>query len=302
MSLLRASCVLLSWFALCTSRTLHAQAHSPMPEAPGVQYAPQDWQVMKDMDGSNPCMRRDRFVIPASGVNLKWGPAALAICVGRLRSRVIAQAWATGFDEHGVQLSAAARAKKLAEMELWLRRLPGKFRIDGTYTNSGGSSPASGTANCFGVGDGPGVSCVVAATWKAPKQSLGKNPGFDKALDSAFQPVVLLFGIDPDTLEIRVTLYDFRAVPLRGFLVNGAVILEDRSPPQRLLVAAQLFVGEGISSATYSWLGTRVAVTSGGGLDMKFLLGAAELDLQLHREPQVDTARPTGEHKPGRID
>lgn len=282
MRLVRVACVALAWGALCTSSTLHAQARPPALEAPGIQYAHQEWAVSRDMADSNPCIRYDRYMV--AGVKPSWGTAGIAICVGRLRARAVALAWAKGLDEHGVQLDAAARAKKLAELEIWLRRLAGKFRIDGTATNPGGSNPAHGSAECFGIGGGPGVSCVVAATWKAPRQSLGNNPDRNMALYGALQPLVMLLGIDPDAMEIRATLFELRAVPMRGVLVDGAVILEHRSPPERLRVSAQLFVGTGMSQATYEWRASRVAIKPRGDLDMKFLMSGIELDLQLHRQ------------------
>ncbi len=87
-------------------------------------------------------------------------------------------------------------------MELWLRRLAGKFRIDGTYENSGGTSKVGGIAECVSIGTGAGVHCVISAKWIAPEES-HKNPGSDDVLYKAMKRLVIVYGIDPDALAIR---------------------------------------------------------------------------------------------------
>jgi hypothetical protein len=74
------------------------------------------------------------------------------ICIDRARSDAVALAWAQEQDEHGLRLDAEARVAKLAEMELGLSHLVGKFRIEGQSWNAWRSRQSGGTADCFGIG------------------------------------------------------------------------------------------------------------------------------------------------------
>jgi hypothetical protein len=181
-------------------------------------------------------------------------------------------------------------------MELWLRRLVGTFRIEGEYTNTGGSNPVRGTANCFGVGNGPGVSCVISAKWQAPKETL-KDKSFDNAMYSAVQPLVLLFGMDPGASQVRVTLVDFRAIRMQGFLVDDAVIFDWEGSSDIATLYPSLF---GNSLVTYNWVISRVAWRPGGDGVVQLVArdanpmarGPVEFDLQLRRERSADAGSP----------
>lgn len=219
---------------------------------------------------------------------VEWDRGAwLAFCVQQARSRIVSLAWMQGLDAHGETLEAGAPARKLAEMEIWLRRLTGKFRIEGKYWNSGGSSSVSGTADCFGIGSGPGASCVISTEWEAPNES-SRDPRLDMALHNAMRGLVLLFGIDPGGSQVRATLVDFRAIRTSGFLDDGVVMLGSNPKLENM------FIGK--SLVTYTWVSTLVATKPGGDLTMKFLVRAADFrttpypilfDLQLHRELPV---------------
>lgn len=290
---MRGWCVLLVCCAMEVSSTLYAQARPPVPEPPiGVTIRPQDQLSRKEMWDANPCFRRRTN--SGKDMEVYWRTAWILLCVERERSLAVTQAWAKGLDEHGNQLDADRRAKKLAEMETWLRRLVGKYRIDGKYWNSGGTSTVQGSAECFGVGGGPGVSCVLSPTWKAPKET-HKDKRLDKALEIAMQPLVLLFGMDPGASQIRVTMVDFRAVGKSGPLIGGAVMFEGRPNFEH--------TGEH-PLVTYTWQYSRVAAKPGGDLDMKFVVFESdifqifyhqqpiEIDLQLHRVRPVDAENP----------
>jgi hypothetical protein len=272
MNPLRVWCFLLGGAAVLASGPLHAQARAPVSKAPRIE--------KKEI---NPCAIR-------------------SACPVSPRSRAIALAWESGLDEHGVPLDASARSRKLAESEIWLRRLAGTFRIEGTYTNYGGASPVRGTAKCDGVGEGPGVSCVITATWKPAKESV-KDPQFDKDLLEAMQALFLRFGMDPSTSQVRVTLMDFRAVKMRGVLIDDAVAFSGRS-------------GSGGVGAIlrYTMASSVVAIEPGGDVAMRlrvqptstpYIVGGLrnsmgrieptlwhEFDLQLHREPTVNAGNP----------
>jgi hypothetical protein len=255
-----------------------------------------------------------------------WAAAAWrTICIEKLKSDAVALAWMQGQDEYGTQLGEGARARKLAEMEVWLRHLVGKFRIEGRRFRTPGDVRVRGTADCFGIGDGPGVSCVISAKWK----------DYGVASPFAVRPQVLLFGLDPGAMEIRVTHVDFVAIEMRGFLLDGVVNLEPESHPEILIphpdvrraVEDALRCGADNVRAANSGRGSfrrcgsgsppvlvapeslspvppkplsRIALQPNGDVDMKFYVYASgalhtglnqpvEFDLQLRRESETAT-------------
>lgn len=282
MSLSRAWCVLMTCAVMAASSALHAQARAPASKAPRIE----------------PRIEKKKEAIPC-GV-----PGES--CLASVRSRAVALSWAKGLDEHGTPLDAGARTRKLAEMDSWLRRLAGTFRIEGTYRNLGGRSQVSGSTTCSFIGAGPGLSCAITAAWKAPKES-AKDPEFDKALHDAMQSLVILFGIDPDASQIRATMMDYRALQIRGFLMDDEVALSGES----------METSASIPLLPYSWASSLIAVRSNGDVGMKFAvfptstrylmagMGISrgdylpnswiELDMRLHRVPMADTAiQPSG--------
>jgi hypothetical protein len=262
----------------------------------------QDASRDEDLRGAHPRPRwseepRDPALNP-------YTSAWITICIEKVRSDAVAFAWAQGLDERGVHLDAAVRARKLREMEVWLRRLVGRFRIEGKRWNaSGGRTQVRGTADCFGIGNGPGVSCLISAIWKTGRET-DKDMNLDQTSYFAVRPQVLLFGLDPGAMEIRVTHVDDLAVGMRGFLLNGAVILDAQSPPG-MRALNHVFVGVAsnpFSSVASESLGrappkplSRVAISPAGEVDMKFYVyppdmitfwnQPIEFDLQLYREP-----------------
>jgi hypothetical protein len=241
---------------------------------------------------ANPCLRPDRMF----QLHPRRRGARHAICVGRVKSRFVTDAWDKGLDVYGAQLESDAGAKKFTEMEIWLRSLAGKYRIEGEFAVRDGSSLLQGTAECFAVGAGAGVSCTINAKWPVVKETR-KDKNLDKSMGYAMQTMVLLFGIDNATSRIRVTQMDFRAIRMAGFLVDDAVIFDVRSDPE--------FTGETMKSVldpkgsytlplvTYTWSVSRVALKTTGDVDVQlmttpadFLMSSAmEFDLKLRREP-----------------
>jgi hypothetical protein len=286
--------VLLAYVSLATSDVLQAQPHPP-PEPPDTRWLvlPEDRLSDEELRGANPCRRvrmPEKLITTIEYQRLGWLP----LCVQKTRSQAFSAAWEKGLDQHGVQLDAGAPARKIAEMQVWLRRLSGKYRNEGKYWNSGGSSPIHGTADCFGIGSGAGVSCVISTKWKAPKESGDprtrrvKDWRLDEALYSAMRGLVLLFGVDPGASRVRVTLADFRGVGMSGFLDDGVVMFAGRPNIDNS-------IGNLVGNAlvTYTWENSLVATKPGGDLDMKFLVRAVDIvstphpilfDLHLHRE------------------
>lgn len=279
--------------ALLARTAAHAQAHSPAPEPPDLRLVElsQDRLSDEEMKVASPC-RRSRDVLKDRDTwkRLGW----LAFCVQGARSRVLSEAWEKGLDEYGVNLEADAKSRKLSDTELWLRRLPGKYRIEGTYWatvwNSYANSPLGGTADCFGVGTGPGITCLISTDWKSPKETY-KDPYVDTNLHDAMRKVVLLFGVDPGTQQIRVTLVDFRAVGMFGLLDEGTVMFTRRPNFDYLSLDSAL--------VTYTWGPAIVTTRQDGDLEMKIMAGAINtttlvpmpgtylFNMQLHRELAV---------------
>jgi len=269
----RAWTVLLTCTVMLASGALRAQESLPAPRLP----------IAQNMLDATRCPRDD------------GGTAWHTICAWEVRSDAVSEAWEKGLDLNGVKLDAAARAKKITEMEAWLKRLVGQYRVEGTYLNTGGIGPVAGTANCRQVADGPGVQCEITATVKHPAEP-AKNPSFDQAITDGMRPLIIVFGIDPDTQQIKAGLIDSRATETTGRLIDDKVLLTVQggrpfavtfTPDSRLV--------------WYAWYQSLIALQPGGGLDMKFtILGGAirrsvaptrpwtEFDLQLLRESPVD--------------
>lgn len=118
-----------------------------------------------------------------------------------------------------VVLDDATRATRLAETETWIRRIPGRFRIEGRVERMGAGGPVggkvSGVADCAGVGEGVGVQCIFNAMWPiidASFPSAGAlmngpipKPSPSEALRS-FRPALLVLGLDPALAEVRALL------------------------------------------------------------------------------------------------
>jgi hypothetical protein len=116
------------------------------------------------------------------------------------------------------KFDAATHAAKLAELKIWIRRIPGRFRIEGRIERMGGGglvgAKVSGVADCDGVGQGGGVRCIFNAMWPlidAVSRPAGKaagpiqSPSPSEALRS-FRPAVLVLGVDPQVSELRALM------------------------------------------------------------------------------------------------
>jgi hypothetical protein len=129
---------------------------------------------------------------------------------------------------------AALRASRLAELEAFLRRLSGRFRIAGTIErdklsvvlHSGDplvppgsalitrSADVAGVADCGEIGLGVGVNCIISASWPAfdhitfpesckPCQFIGNTAA--EGLNT-MRPAVLVLGLNKDPPELRAML------------------------------------------------------------------------------------------------
>jgi len=143
-------------------------------------------------------------------------------------------------EQEEMRQDSTLSASRLAEADAFLRRLTGRFRIEGKierkmqigfgtgdplmpYGLSGGLVPKSakvaGVADCSTVGTGAGVNCVISASWPAFDRT--EPPPFCKPwtrnvicdlFDPPFtaaekldtmRPAVLMLGLDTDPPQLR---------------------------------------------------------------------------------------------------
>lgn len=139
-------------------------------------------------------------------------------------------------EQQEMRQDAALSAGRLAEADTFLRRLTGRFRIEGrierrmqvgidtglSWTLTGlvsKEAEVAGVADCSAIGTGAGVSCVISASWPAFDRTMPPpfcRPGsrglicniFDPVYTPAEQldtmrPAVLMLGLDTDPPLLR---------------------------------------------------------------------------------------------------
>jgi hypothetical protein len=102
-----------------------------------------------------------------------------------------------------------------ADMDVWLRRLVGKYKLDGAanaFACPSSCSGVKGKVDCIAIGTGPGVQCVLNATWQEYWDMRG-NPTLVDYLD----PSMMLFGLDPGRSAINMLLVNDKGLPEGGF-------------------------------------------------------------------------------------
>ncbi len=145
---------------------------------------------------------------------------------------------ATGTLLHGNDADAQARqppqwnyeADPPVELDIWLRRLVGRFSFDGLVHVPGngecgapGSSVVTqpcqaikGTADCVSVGTGPGVQCVFNVSWLDIWTVDFETGSVVPAAVSYLNPAMAQFGLDPGKAEINHLLVDNKGLPEGG--------------------------------------------------------------------------------------
>src|SRR5512147_1103009 len=81
-----------------------------------------------------------------------------------------------------------------ADMDVWLRRLVGSYKLDGSanaFACPSACSGVKGKVDCTAIGTGPGVQCIMNATWQEYWSMTGQ-PTLIDYLD----PSMMLFGLD----------------------------------------------------------------------------------------------------------
>jgi hypothetical protein len=121
------------------------------------------------------------------------------------------------------------------EPDVWLKRLVGRYTFEGMVQigdcaplPSMGAAPPplpktsctgiKGKGDCVGIGDGPGVQCVLNVAWQDLYQvnfdsgEVSAVPGAVSYLD----PAMILFGLDPGNSAIQYLLVNNKGLPEGG--------------------------------------------------------------------------------------
>jgi hypothetical protein len=155
--------------------------------------------------------------------------AAAMLCSAAIRAQPRA--------EPKVSLEAFVPVTEPAAMAEWLKRLAGRYTVDGmVHVVQQGDcgnlppdpavetppappeppcQPIKGKADCVGVGTGPGVHCILNAMWLDIFNTDFENgtmtdlPGGVSYLD----PSMILFGLDPGQAAVNYMLVDSKGLP-----------------------------------------------------------------------------------------
>jgi hypothetical protein len=115
------------------------------------------------------------------------------------------------------------------ELAAWLRRVPGRFRIQGriqmqqAVTAAGSMAAAAvlsgeinGLADCTGVGEGVGVQCILNATWPVIDLDVQRMDSAWRISPSermkTMQPAMLVLGLNLDMPGIRALLVNDESI------------------------------------------------------------------------------------------
>jgi hypothetical protein len=107
------------------------------------------------------------------------------------------------------EMKEARRLQMAKDMDTWLRRLPGRFRIQGVSSKDGSDEPdlqsATGMEDCIGLGTGAGVQCVINVVWN---EQFGDDGQYADGGISSMAPAMLEYGLDPVASRIRYLQVD----------------------------------------------------------------------------------------------
>lgn len=200
-------------------------------------------------------------------------------------------------------LDPVFRARKIEELDAFLRRLPGRFRIEGriegtVHVSIAGGQPGipasaasvarhrniTGIADCAAVGEGVGLNCIMTATWpvledppKGPMAFSGPPPP-SEALGTV-RPAVLVMGLNMEPLGIRALMVtaDTLAQPWTGKLERSSATLRRSSPCFEVRCYQMLEIAAAPDDDLVSFI---------------FKAGALTMTVTLHRDPQAELAKP----------
>ncbi len=182
----------------------------------------------------------------------------------------------------------AVRAWRLAELDTWLRRIPGRFRIEGRIEAPAGpegsgvlSGKVTGVADCTGIGDGVGVQCILSATWPTIEAGVwppGAPPPPSEMIRT-INPAVLVLGLNRDLLGIHAQMVNADGLSHNwvGQLkqTTASANRTNRSLPGRRIQSLQI-----------------IAEPDSEVLPIIMRAGALTLTLTMHRDPEARAKKP----------
>lgn len=188
----------------------------------------------------------------------------------------------------------AERARRFAELEAILRRVPGRFRIEGRIERPTGQwektgGDVKGIADCSAVGGSIGLNCIINASWPVVDGATGgAPPGPGDAIPSkppseqldAMHPAVLFIGlnIDPPGLRAMMVTADTMAFNWVGHLQDGGVNL---TRPDRCWTDVRCYRTFRLSAGPE---GTTVSI--------ELRAGIYTLSFVLHPDPEATPTKP----------
>jgi hypothetical protein len=140
-----------------------------------------------------------------------------AIILGGGPARAQPHAPLTSLQPDGTQAavdSANQRVTELSQVDVWLRRLVGRFSYEGIVDlgakgNLEDLKSVHGVSDCVAVGAGPGVQCVLNVLWEETWGPMGQER---MGGVSNLAPAMSQFGLDLDAVGVRYLLVDGKGI------------------------------------------------------------------------------------------
>lgn len=152
-----------------------------------------------------------------------------------LREEQMRQAAELAEQERIALQDPAERARRFTELDAILRRLAGRFRVEGNIqqgrVGTGPRGNIRGVADCSRVGDSASLNCIINATWPIIEPIPPGPPRIEPPPPSEqlgmMRPAVLVIGlqIDPPGLRAMMVTADTVAYNWVGYLDGQGVNL-----------------------------------------------------------------------------
>jgi hypothetical protein len=114
------------------------------------------------------------------------------------------------------EMQEARRVQMATDMDVWLRRLEGRFRIEGVFYRDGEEADArhaKGMEDCVTIGPGAGMQCVINVIWD---EDYGADGQSGQTGVSALAPAMIEYGFDPVASRIRSLQVDNQSLAEPG--------------------------------------------------------------------------------------
>ncbi len=114
------------------------------------------------------------------------------------------------------EMQEARRVQMAADMDVWLRKLEGRFRIEGVFYRDGDEANAlhaRGMEDCITIGPGAGMQCVINVLWD---EDYGADGQSGQTGVSSLAPAMIEYGLDPVASKIRSLQVDNQSLAEPG--------------------------------------------------------------------------------------